>query len=107
MRFTERRENGGKRKQGIFEKEFPREIRKRKKQPKEKGSHAESVKPSKHLQRSMPYLLAQIHLGRQIQHSSGLPAVGDGLSHSWHGRSRTAFRSGTDEQRKRESDEIP
>ncbi|MBU9035531.1 MULTISPECIES: hypothetical protein [Bacteroidaceae] len=51
----------------------------------------------------MPYLLAQIHLGRQIRHSSGLPVVGDGLSHSWHGRSRTAFRSGTDGQRKKET----
>lgn len=48
----------------------PREIRWRKETPKKKVNHAGGVKQGRHPQRSMPYMMTQIHLGQHIRHSS-------------------------------------
>ena len=75
MRLTERRGNGGKRKwRQIGQENFKREIRK-KEVHKRRRETAGSVEP-----------------GKPPCGKYGLPAVGDGLFHSWSGRSCTAFR---------------
>ena len=91
MRLTERRGNGGKRKwRQIGQENFKREIRK-KEVHKRKRETAGSVEPGKP-ERMVLYVRQDVS-GRTYKIIlSGLPAVGDGLFHSWSGRSCTAFR---------------
>ena len=84
----ERRENGGKRKwRQIRQENFKREIRKR------EMDTAGSMKPGKPPSGKYDFVCLAERVRSDIQnHSSGLPAVCDGLFHSWIGRSHTAFR---------------
>ena len=93
MRLTERRENGGKRKwRQIRQENFKREIRK-KEIPKREMDTAGSMKPGKPPSGKYDFVCLAERVRSDIQnHFSGLPAVCDGLFHSWIGRSHTAFR---------------
>ena len=94
MRLTERRENGGKRKwRQIGQENFEREIREKGKTPKGKGTLPEAWNRANHRQGSMIlYVWPSVSGLTDKIILPGLPAVCDGLFHSWIGRSDTAFR---------------
>ena len=64
---------------------------------------AGSVKAGKPPQGKYGYPFVETCFGGRMPILPGLPAVGDGLCHSWGKRSLTAFRSGTKGTTKKES----
>ena len=89
MRLTERRENGGKRKWRQIRQKISKEKSVKKRSPqKKKGDSRKRETGQTTVWKVWFYMSGRIY--KIIL--SGLPAVGDGLFHSWSGRSCTAFR---------------
>ena len=78
---------------GRLDRKTSKEKSVKKKSTKEKGKQPEAWNRANHRVESMVLYVRQDVSGRTYKIIlSGLPAVGDGLFHSWSGRSCTAFR---------------
>ncbi len=78
---------------GRLDRKTSKEKSVKKKSTKEKGKQPEAWNRANHRVESMVLYVRQDVSGRTYKIIlSGLPAVGDGLFHSWSGRSYTAFR---------------
>ena len=92
---------------GRLDRKTSKEKSVKKKSTKEKGKQPEAWNRANHRVESMVLYVRQDVSGRTYKIIlSGLPAVGDGLFHSWSGRSCTAFRLAQMDSEKEKQSEI-